>query len=205
MQVLQLLRQKCTCKSGMSPADASEQLDLVLRFVPEFIRTVNVSGQLLAGMTQSVRINRQVTWPAARHKLLSAAAEARSTGTAAASHAVAADKEREEKELLSCTAEVSAPGAGASQKDSEHLTDECNVPVCSSTPAEVSSNWVSTGKMTSCHTEADGSSDQDLSDEALLLLSGGLGSSSTTSGGGKSMPASFSACLAFRAPARKLR
>lgn len=113
LQVLQLLRQKSTSKSGMSVADAVEQLDLMLRLVPEFLRTVTSSGMSLAALgappaalppttttggaasTQSVRINRQLSWGAARQKLLAGAAEARCSGSAAAAAAVAAEQQRE--------------------------------------------------------------------------------------------------------------
>ncbi|KAF8072991.1 hypothetical protein HT031_000651 [Scenedesmus sp. PABB004] len=52
-EVVMLLRQKSTCRAGMSPAEAGEQLELMLRLVPEFVRAVHTGGQSLAGLTQS--------------------------------------------------------------------------------------------------------------------------------------------------------
>jgi len=106
------MRQKSTFKSGMSPAEAAEQLDLLTRMVPDMIRSVTSSGQSLAGLTPSIRINRQMTWSAARQKLMRAVAEARSGGMAAAAMAVAEDQQQqqEEEEVAEAAQGQSAPG-----------------------------------------------------------------------------------------------
>jgi hypothetical protein len=104
-----LLRQKSAVKGGMSPADAAEQLELLLRLVPEFVRTVTASGTSLAAVSQQVRVNRQVGWLAARSKLVAAVAEARSVGCRAGAAAVKAEQ----------AAAAAATEAAAEDTDSE--------------------------------------------------------------------------------------
>jgi hypothetical protein len=218
VQVLVLLRQRSTCKAGMSSTDAAEQLELMMRFVPEFVRTVNSPGQSLAGLTQSVRVNRQMGWPAARQKLLAAAAQARSGGIAAAAEALAAEQQREQQEAADlAAADAAAAAAAAAAAEAEQASDEmvedadelnivdqtgldilAQLGGGNSSSASGSSN--AGKKASSSRVEADG-----VSDEAWMLLGGGSDSSKAGAAAGskKSSNDMLMSCLAFKAPARK--
>lgn len=206
MQVLQLLRQKSTCKSGMSPADASEQLELMLRFIPEFVRTINAAGQSLAGMTQSVRINRQMPWPAVRHKLLGAAAEARSTGVMAAAEAITADELRGHQELEAAEADAAVMREEGGSEDGSVLEEASCIGPSSldSMLAELGDG----GSTSSLAVAKSGSSSAGvgLSDEAVMLLGGGVGNSTKKAShkSADNVSASMLSCLSFKAPAGKV-
>ena len=75
--VLSELRARSASKSGLSPADAAEQLQLVLRLLPGWIRVDHPPGVKLADMRVVVRIHRRTPWPELRRQLLERAAEAR--------------------------------------------------------------------------------------------------------------------------------
>lgn len=187
VQVLTLLRQKSTSKSGMSATDASDQLGLMTRMVPDFLRTVTSSGTSLAGITQSVRINRQLSWPTARQKLLAAAAEARHSGAAAAASALAAEQQREAREAAATAAvelddEGSSSGSESEEEAAEAgLTDDLGLDICAGP-----------------HGSKAGS--DGLADEALALL-GGSSSSGKLKAGGAAAGGLLGA-LSFKAPAR---
>jgi hypothetical protein len=195
-QVLTLLRQKSTSKSGMSVADATEQLDLMLRLVPDFLRIITSSGASLAGITQSVRINRQMNWPAARQKLLAGAAEARCSGSVAATQAVAAEQQREAAVAVAAAVEVENESSG-SESESEEMceagpVDELGLDIMAELDGNTGSGpSSSTRKPASKQVVAGG-----LADEALALLGGG--SSSRAKGAGTVLGA-----LSFKAPAKK--
>jgi hypothetical protein len=196
LQVLTLLRQKSTSKSGMSATDAADQLGLMSRMVPDFLRTVTSSGTSLAGITQSVRINRQLSWPAARQKLLAAAAEARLSGAAAAVAALAAEQQREAGEAAAAAAvelddEGSLSGSESEEEVAEAgLTDDLGLDVCAGPGGS------NTGKHASGSSKAGSGG---LADEALAMLGG---SSSSSSGKSKAAGGLLGA-LSFKAPARK--
>jgi hypothetical protein len=193
-QVLTLLRQKSTSKSGMSVADATAQLDLMLRLVPDFLRTITSSGASLAGLTQSVRINRQITWPAARQKLLTGAAEARCSGSVAATQAVAAEQHREAAVAAAVEGEDESSGSESQEEVCETgPVDELGLDIL----AELDGN-TSTGLSSGTHKPASkqvvaGS----LADEALALL--GAGSSSSRAKGATTVLGA----LSFKAPVKK--
>jgi hypothetical protein len=206
LQVLTLLRQKSTCKSGMSASDAAGQLDLMLRLVPEFLRTVTTSGASLAGITQSVRINRQVSWTAARQKLLAGAAEARCSGSVAAAQAVTAEQQREADEAAALAAaavvaaEVEDESSGSGSESEEEVceargpVDELGLDVL----AELNGNPSSSSKKAGSSSKAKAGSACGLADEALALLGGG--------GGGKRGGAASGAllgALSCKAPVKK--
>lgn len=214
LQVVQLLRQKSTSKNGMSQADAGEQLELMLRLVPEFLRVVTSSGASLAGITQSVRINRQISWPAARQKLLAGAAEARSSGRAAAAHAVAAEQQREaDMAAVAAAAAIELDDgevSGSELEDEEDYEEQEELLVCDAGPepaaaaaaagvdelgldilAELDGN---AGTGSSSSTAAGG-----LDDEALMLLGGGC----SKAGAKPAVSGAVLSALAFKAPARK--
>uniref|UniRef100_A0A383W7V9 CDT1 Geminin-binding domain-containing protein n=1 Tax=Tetradesmus obliquus TaxID=3088 RepID=A0A383W7V9_TETOB len=210
-EVLVLLRQKSTCKAGMSTTDAAEQLELLMRFVPDFVRTVNSPGQSLAGLTQSVRINRQIGWPAARQKLLAAAAQARATGIAAAASALAAEQQRERQEAADLAAAEAAAAAAAEQASDEmsedadgadelSIVDQAGLDILAQLSGGSSSASGSSSAAKQASSKADG-----VSDEALMLLSGGAGSSkaAVADTGKKASNDMLLSCLAFKAPARK--
>jgi hypothetical protein len=216
-QVLVLLRQKSTCKAGMSSTDAAEQLELMMRFVPEFVRTVNSPGQSLAGLTQSVRVNRQIGWPAARQKLLAAAAQARSSGISAAAEALAAEQQREQQEaadLAAADAAAAAAAAAAAEAEAEQSSDEMvedtdELNIVDQTGLDIlaqlgggssSGSSIAGKKDSSSQVGADG-----VSDEAWMLLGGGDDSSKAgaAAGSNKSSNDMLMSCLAFKAPARK--
>jgi hypothetical protein len=215
VQVLLLLRQKSTCKAGMSSTDAAEQLELMMRFVPEFVRTVNSPGQSLAGLTQSLRVNRQMGWPAARQKLLAAAAQARSSGISAAAEALAAEQQREQQEaadLAAADAAAAAAAAEAEQSSDEMVEDADELNIVDRAGLDIlaqlgggnssASSSSSAGKKASSSSRvgADG-----VSDEAWMLLGGGDDSSraGAAAGSKKSSNDMLMSCLAFKAPARK--
>lgn len=201
--MLTLLRQKSTSKSGMSASDAAGQLDLMLRLVPEFLRTVTTSGTSLAGITQSVRINRQVSWSAARQKLLAGAAEARCSGSVAAAQAVAAEQQREADEAAALAAaavaaELEDESSGSGSESEEEVcevrgpVDELGLDVL----AEL--NGIPSSSKTGSSSKKKAGSACGLADEVLSLLGGG--------GGGKRADAASGAllgALSFKAPAKK--
>lgn len=199
-QVLTLLRQKSTSKSGMSATDATEQLDLMLRLVPDFLRTITSSGASLAGLTQFVRINRQMTWPAARQKLLAGAAEARCSGSVAAAQAVVAEQQREADEAAAVAAAVDLedePSGSGSESEEEvceaGTVDELGL----DTLAELSGN---TGRGPSSRLRKPASNKAGgggLADEALAMLGSGGGSKAKGAASGVLLGA-----LAFKAPAK---
>jgi hypothetical protein len=198
LQVLTLIRQKSTSKSGMSATDAADQLGLMTRMVPDFLRTVTSSGTSLAGITQSVRINRQLSWPAARQKLLAAAAEARHSGAAAAAAALAAEQQREAGEVAAAAAvELNDDGSSSGSESEEEvveagLTGDLGLDVCARPRG---SNTDSRGASGRGKAGSDG-----LADEALALL-GGSSSSKSKAGGAAS--GGLLGALSFKAPAKK--
>jgi hypothetical protein len=208
-----LLRQKSTSKAGMSAAEAAEQLDLMLRLVPDFLRLVTTSGASLAAVStaQNVRINRQLSWPAARSKLLAGAAEARSSGATAAARAVAAEQQREvEEAAAAAAASVELDGddeeVSGSEEEEEVAVgggpvDELGLDIL----AELDSNTGSGSAAPSSSKAAGPRSSRkavgSMADEALALLGGGSGASSGSKAG-VAAGAVLSA-LAFKAPARK--
>jgi hypothetical protein len=204
-QVLTLLRQKSTSKHGMSSNDAAEQLDLMLRLVPDFLRVVTSSGASLAGLTQSVRINRQVAWPAARQKLLAGAAEARCSGAMAAAAAVAAEQQREADEAAAVEAAAAVELDGSESEEEEVAAsgpvDELGLDIL----AELNGNpgsGASSSKAASVRKQAGGSlSAAAFADEALAMLGGG-GSSKAKAARGVASGAVLGA-LSFKAPAKK--
>lgn len=220
LQLLVLLRQKSTSKAGMSPSDAAGQLELLMRFVPEFVRTINTPGQSLAGMTQSVRINRQMSWPAARQKLLAAAAEARSSGIAAAARALAAEEQREKQE-----AAAAAGAEGDEQQEIESEEEVVNgeavelVAAADAVADEVNAldqtglailAQLGGGSSINGGKADNSAAPGGLNDEVLLLLGGGVGSCSSSGAKHNAKGAdegdvtdALLSCLAFKAPARK--
>jgi hypothetical protein len=174
----------------MSATDAADQLGLMTRMVPDFLRTVTTSGASLAGITQSVRINRQLTWPAARQKLLAAAAEARCSGAAAAAEALAAEQQREAGEAAAAAAvELDDDGSSSGSESDEEvseagLTDDLGLDVCAGPGG--SKRASGRGKAGS----------GGLADEALALLGGGSSSKSKAGVG-------MLGALSFKAPAKK--
>jgi hypothetical protein len=70
-QVLKMLRQKCAFTSGLSPAQAAEQLGHLQRLLPEWIRQEGVQGQHLLQLrtVQQLRISRSVSAGSMRAKL----------------------------------------------------------------------------------------------------------------------------------------
>jgi hypothetical protein len=202
----------------MSSTDAAEQLELMMRFVPEFVRTVNSPGQSLAGLTQSVRINRHIGWPAARQKLLTAAGQARSTGIAAAAEALAAEQQREQQEAADlAAAEAAASAAAAAEAEAEQASDEMSEDadgdgelsiVVDQTGLDVLAQLGGSSKSTSGSSVAAKSSSTSsradgVSDEALMLLGGGVGSSNAAADTKKGSNDMLMSCLVFKAPARK--
>lgn len=193
----------------MSPADASEQLELMLRFVPEFLRTINASGQSLAGMTQSVRINRQVPWATARQKLLAAAREARSVGATAAASAISADKTRECQELEFVETPASDSDASEfSEPDDAGMVTEASLSILDQNGidnilAELGSGSTEAG--TNAAKSVGVNSKSPAMSDALALLGGGT-AGGTDNARGKAtgrMSACLVSCLAFQAPAKK--
>jgi hypothetical protein len=215
MQVLVLLRQKSTSKAGMSPTDAAEQLELMMRFVPEFVRTVNSPGQSLAGLTQSVRVNRQIGWPAARQKLLAAAAQAQSSGITAAAEAMAAEQQREQQEAADLAAAEAAAAAAEAEQPSDEMVedaDELNIVDQAGLDilAQLGGGTSSASGSSNAGKKANSSSSSrvgadGVSDEAWMLLGGGNDSSKAAAAAGskKSSNDMLMSCLAFKAPARK--
>jgi hypothetical protein len=224
--VLLLMRQKSTFKSGMSPAEAAEQLDLLTRMVPDMIRSVTSSGQSLAGLTPSIRINRQMTWSAARQKLMRAVAEARSGGIAAAAMAVAEDQQQQQEEVAEAAQGRSAPGlCPATEGDLRQLAVEASAAAavfkCSKHVAAPLADHSATvddvlAQLVQKDTSAGSSSSttpgraaalaelgsDGLTDEARALLSD-FGAGSTAAGGKQQVAGGMSAavmnCLAFKA------
>lgn len=199
--MLTLLRQKSTSKSGMSASDAAGQLDLMLRLVPEFLRTVTTSGTSLAGITQSVRINRQVSWSAARLKLLAGAAEARCSGSVAAAQAVVAEQQREADEAAALAAaavaaelEDESSGSGSESEEvceARGPVDELGLDVL----AEL--NGILSSSKTGSSSKKKAGSACGLADEALALLGGGGGKRAGAVSG------ALLGALSFKAPAKK--
>ena len=75
------MRQKSTSNSGLSQEDTQKQLDLVVRLVPGWLIEVNTPCLGLASLAKpgslSVRLDRRLSWVAARSKLLAAAEQAK--------------------------------------------------------------------------------------------------------------------------------
>jgi len=211
LQVVQLLRQKSTSKNGMSLLDAGEQLELMLRLVPEFLRVVTSSGASLAGITQSVRINRQVSWPAARQKLLAGAAEARSSGRAAAAEAVAAEHQREADMAAVAAAaaiELDDGEVSSSEVEDEEDYDEEQEEelVFDAGPAAAAAGVDELGLDILAELDGNAGSGSSsskaaggLDDEALMLLSGGC----SKAGAKPAVSGAVLSALSFKAPARK--
>lgn len=198
-QVLTLLRQKSTSKSGMSVADATEQLDLMLRLVPDFLRTITSSGASLAGLTQSVRINRQMTWPAARQKLLTGAAEARCSGSIAATQAVAAEQQREAGVAVAAASAVEVEDESSGSESEEEVfetgpVDDLGLDILAELDGNAGSDPSSSSRNPASKQVAAGG----LADEALALLGGGSSSRAKGAGTGTVLSA-----LSFKAPAKK--
>jgi hypothetical protein len=100
--LLRDLRARTTSKTGLSPADAEEQLRLVLRLLPAWIRLDHPAGVSLADMRVVVRIHRRTPWPELRQQLLERVAAARAAAVPvagrdaeAAAAAEAADRAQE--------------------------------------------------------------------------------------------------------------
>ncbi|KAI8477078.1 MAG: hypothetical protein J3K34DRAFT_516044 [Monoraphidium minutum] len=83
-QVVSQIRSRSTSKSGVSAADADEQLRLMLRLLPAWIRLDHPEGVALADMRVVVRIHRRTPWGELRGQLLGRLAAARAEGAAAA-------------------------------------------------------------------------------------------------------------------------
>jgi hypothetical protein len=81
LQLLTLMRQKSMSNSGLSLEDAQKQLDLVVRLVPGWLIEVNTPCLGLASLGKpgsiSVRLDRRLSWVAARAKLLAAAEQSK--------------------------------------------------------------------------------------------------------------------------------
>lgn len=209
-QVLTLLRQKSTSKHGMSVSDAAEQLDLMLRLVPDFLRIVTSSGASLAGLTQAVRINRQLPWPAARQKLMAGAAEARCSGTTAAAAALAAEQQREAEAAAAAAAAAVELDEGEVSSGSESEEEE----VVPSGPvdelgldilAELDHNTAGSGAGSSkAAARKPSTRSTSAADEALELLGGGgAGSSKGKGARGAASGSVLGALASFKAPAKK--
>lgn len=83
-RVLAELRARSTSKSGLSHADAAEQLALMLRLLPSWVRVDHPPGVALADMRVLVRIHRRTPWPELRQQLLGRVAAARAEAVPAA-------------------------------------------------------------------------------------------------------------------------
>jgi hypothetical protein len=192
--VVELLRQKSTCKGGMSRADAAEQVDLMQSLVPEFVRTVTASGASLAAVTQSVRVNRQMGWPAARHKLMAAAAEARTGGCAAAAAAVELDEQgqRERQAAASAAAAAEAEAEAAAGESGDEVSDSEEELVIEGRPAVDELGLDILAQLDGGSGKKKGCGDGDI----LGLLGGGSAGSSKAA----AMPAAVVGALSFKAP-----
>lgn len=76
VQVLQLLKAKSTFKSGVSEQESAQQLDLLLRLVPDWIKQENRHGDSLASLTAYIRISHKQPWGMVRTSLLTRLQEA---------------------------------------------------------------------------------------------------------------------------------
>lgn len=82
-QVVIQIRTRSTCKSGLSPSDAEEQLRLMLRLLPSWIRADHPTGGVgLAELSRKVmvRIHRRTPWGELRQQLADRVEEARRAG-----------------------------------------------------------------------------------------------------------------------------
>lgn len=83
-QVEAQIRSRSTSKSGLCAEDAAEQLQLMLRLLPAWIRLDHPQGVALANMKQAIRIHRRTPWPELRQQLLRRVEEARQEAATAA-------------------------------------------------------------------------------------------------------------------------
>lgn len=208
-EVLTLLRQKSTLPGGMSPADAAEQLELLLRLIPEFVRTCHAPGQALAAMATSVRINRQMSWGAARGRLLAEAASARNHGLDAAAAAVKAEVEREEaaegsNDCSEAVAAASMATRGAS--DSEVVVAGVGGSAASAQDGDGDRAGDAPSKgAASTRAAAAAAPAADLAGEVEALLLGGGSSSRSSSMPGSPVADALLGCMALRPPLRSAR
>jgi hypothetical protein len=113
--VVAQIRARSTSKSGLSPDDAAEQLRLMLRLLPAWIRLDHPQGVALADMKAVVRIHRRTPWGELRGQLLARVAESCAAGAAAAARG--ADAEAEAAAEAADLARAAADAAAARARD----------------------------------------------------------------------------------------
>jgi len=119
-QLVKELRARSTAKTGLSPPDADEQLRLMLRLLPAWMRLDHPAGVSLADMRVVVRIHRRMPWPELRRQLLERVAAARVAAVAAAGKDAEAAAAAEAADLAQAAldAAVARAEAAAAAQDS---------------------------------------------------------------------------------------
>jgi hypothetical protein len=112
-QVLTQLRGRTTSKSGLSPADADEQLRLMLRLLPGWIRVDHPPGISLADMRVVVRIHRRTPWADLRRQLSERVAAARAEAVPQAGQDAEAAAAAEAADLAAAALDAAVARAAA--------------------------------------------------------------------------------------------
>jgi hypothetical protein len=111
--VLAQLRARSASKSGLSAADAEEQLRLVLRLLPAWARLDHPQGVSLADMRVVVRIHRRTPWADLRRLLSERVAAARVEAVPAAGADAEAAAAAEAADLTAAALDAAVARAAA--------------------------------------------------------------------------------------------